>query len=120
MKSKQEIFDTVVNHLHKQGKPAEVGNTCRYRTEDGLMCAVGCLIPDDKYKPEMEGHVAYDILRILPPEVAEHIEMLDDLQWIHDSWTEACNGQPPSFDYIAYELSITADNHDVTFNDPRK
>lgn len=28
---------------------------CKYRGANGRMCAVGCLIPDDKYDREMEG-----------------------------------------------------------------
>src|SRR5687768_7605629 len=28
---------------------------CKYRTEDGRGCAVGCLIPPALYKPAMEG-----------------------------------------------------------------
>ena len=28
---------------------------CMYRTKTGDRCAVGCLIPEDRYKPDMEG-----------------------------------------------------------------
>lgn len=60
----QEIFDTVINHLLQQGGPALNYNyddealddpVCRYRSNNGLKCAVGCLIPDDQYDPLMEG-----------------------------------------------------------------
>ena len=50
----REIFDFVKDHLLKQGKPAKAtlaGDTpvegCVYRTDDGLSCAVGCMVPDD-------------------------------------------------------------------------
>lgn len=48
------------DHLAKQRAKSSVTlingqEVCRYRGEDGMMCAVGCLIPDDKYDPEMEG-----------------------------------------------------------------
>lgn len=51
----QEIFDTVARHLFKQGKQS-VGEDgcCKYRGQDGLKCAVGALISDGDYRPEME------------------------------------------------------------------
>lgn len=60
----QEIFETVKNHLLTQGKKAKAAstfNTCKYRTQDGLKCAVGCLIPDDKYMPEFDGSASIGI-----------------------------------------------------------
>ena len=52
----QEVFDFVVNHLRTQGKQAvDRDGDCQYCTPDGLKCAVGCLIPDDKYDPCIEG-----------------------------------------------------------------
>lgn len=42
----QEIFEKVAKHLLTQGCRAEVMGNCKYLTEDGLKCAVGCLIPD--------------------------------------------------------------------------
>lgn len=53
----QEIFDKVVNHLRKQNAKSvdPVTNTCLYRGPNGMKCAVGCIIPDKDYLPEMEG-----------------------------------------------------------------
>lgn len=58
----QELFDTVAAHLLRQGRRAITadGYNCRYRTEpdeDGvvLKCAIGCLIPDELYRPGFEG-----------------------------------------------------------------
>ena len=50
----QLMFDTVATHLLKQGERAgdEVFG-CYYRW-NGLKCAIGVLIPDDMYVPEME------------------------------------------------------------------
>lgn len=49
----QETFNKVAEHLLRQGKKAKdhaaqgpITNGWRYRTPDGLSCAVGCLIPD--------------------------------------------------------------------------
>lgn len=57
----QEIFDTVVAHLRKQGKKAmrfyeqTSREACAYRSPEGLSCAFGCLMTDEEYKPSFEG-----------------------------------------------------------------
>ena len=35
---------------------ARIDGDCLYRTKGGLQCAVGCLIDDDNYSPQLEGH----------------------------------------------------------------
>jgi hypothetical protein len=58
--TKQEIFDRVVSHLRKQGKQSkDIVGRCSYRNGSGLMCAAGCLIPDDVYDPDFEGWGLY-------------------------------------------------------------
>lgn len=51
----QQVFDQVAVHIIAQGRRAQDYGSCRYRTEDGLKCAVGCLIPDELYDPHLEG-----------------------------------------------------------------
>lgn len=51
----QEIFTKVKRHLLKQKQQARRLGGCAYRTEDGLKCAVGCLIPKKLYKKQIEG-----------------------------------------------------------------
>lgn len=54
----QQIFDKVAAHLLKQNvrsTSSERHGYCQYRGDGGMMCAAGCLIPDDLYKPELEG-----------------------------------------------------------------
>lgn len=88
----QEIFDKVVTHLRTQGEQASIlksdgGYSCRYRTEDGLKCAVGCLIPDDDYSPSMEGTYASSVIsrnRDKLSYLSPHLALLDDLQAVHD------------------------------------
>ena len=64
--------------------------SCRYKTPDGLKCAVGCLIPDELYNEKMEGSMVNRIseeLEFLKP----HVPMLMGLQLIHDNeeyWDE--------------------------------
>jgi len=82
----QEIFDTVVTHLYTQGKQADNGEGgCMYRTDEGLKCAVGCLIPDDQYHPSMEGTPVDLLGALLPAYLCSHVNLLDALQTVHDS-----------------------------------
>ena len=91
----QQIFDTVVRHLHQQGGPALEDGRCQYRTADGLKCAVGCLIPDEIDPYEVENlsdgcdsprfrswardHGLIDLV--------VHSDLLADLQGAHDGHT---------------------------------
>jgi len=71
----QGIFDTVYRGLLAQKFASEkyVSNeytnttrsVCAFRGSDGRKCAIGWLIPDDRYKPELEGNLA------ICPEVIE-------------------------------------------------
>lgn len=82
----QEAFDKMVAHLRKQGQKAHENGACRYRTKDGLMCAVGCLLTDEEYKRGMEGMCvdallpAYEVLQDLDPHV------LAEMQDTHDAY----------------------------------
>jgi hypothetical protein len=63
----QEVFNKVVNHLLNQGKLATNGKgACAYRSEEGLKCAVGCLIPDKFYDKEIEGKLVSNIFKNFP------------------------------------------------------
>ena len=56
MATRQEIFDKIYTHLVTQGKQAmDDTETCRYRTDEGLMCAVGVLLDPAVYDEELEG-----------------------------------------------------------------
>ena len=63
----QEIFDKVSRHLLQQKARSMMSSStggsqlCAYRGTNGLCCAVGFLIPDDKYNPKMEGNGICDI-----------------------------------------------------------
>lgn len=103
----QELFNTVVRHLHKQGRPAmafypiavltnEPTNQfgCAYRGDNGNMCAVGCLIKDEFYRKELEGEslshnedVQAMVAQSIGDELSEaNIDLLGDLQVAHDGW----------------------------------
>lgn len=61
MKTRQEAFDKVVEHLLKQGKRSAVVTessmieSCMYRGPNGLKCAIGALIFDEYYSKILEG-----------------------------------------------------------------
>lgn len=96
---RQELFNAVAKHLltQKQKSEGKFINPsgehtygCAYRGLNGLKCAVGGVIPDEMYKPEMEGR-AVNTLFIYFKCVREYLgadneEMLSELQWLHDSW----------------------------------
>lgn len=87
--NKQEIFTTVVSHLRRQGRKSLANNSCSYRGNDGAMCAIGCLIPDEEYNPAMEGMNLHGLRRqqLTPRSIAdvyEHFELMLDLQFTHD------------------------------------
>jgi hypothetical protein len=44
-----------------QDKIARGSSGCSYRSKNGRACAVGLIIPDQLYKPEMEGRSAYGL-----------------------------------------------------------
>ena len=97
MANLQVLFDRIVNHLAVQKVQAKEGLTCKYRTASGLSCAVGCLIPDDKYDPEFDIALSdidvYTVIEktgILAGYNREDFEdafaLLDSMQLEHDSF----------------------------------
>jgi len=97
----QELFDKMVEGLNKQKaistRPAtwdEDVLMCAYRAENGNRCAVGMLIPDDLYVPELEGRPAasseiFDVLGIDYDQEFEFKCFLNDAQtMLHDNFQE--------------------------------
>ena len=91
-KKYQKVFDKVATHLMEQGVAAvDKNNSCKYRTGDGLKCAVGCLIPDNKYTPRLEGGNASHNIETHGMRIDgvwfytyEFKEFLNSLQMVHD------------------------------------
>ncbi len=50
----QEVYDRVKAHQAAQPTIAWFGNRCVYRGKDGKRCAVGCLIPEERYERRFE------------------------------------------------------------------
>ena len=92
--SMKQIHTKVSKHLLQQGKRSEdgqgAGNSCMYRSSDGLMCAVGCLISDDEYHSGIEGHDVdnYEVRSVLVDALGadwdRKLDLLSRLQFIHD------------------------------------
>jgi len=100
MKTKQEVFMQVATHLLKQNAQSikvrgdgSSSNHCAYRGNDGLQCAVGCLIPDQFYTPGLEGHDVHDNAvreALLDSGIDMHdddiADLLSSLQQMHDNY----------------------------------
>ena len=99
----QEAFTKMVNHLTKQqGRSFRSDGLCMYRSHDGLMCAVGCLIPDEQYVPRMDGmggvETGAETLAKLYPELFASMGLqvwqLEHMQRVHDFWKPDEDLQP--------------------------
>ena len=108
----QTVFDKVVKHLLTQKRRSMDTERCAYRSEDGAMCAVGCLI--EAYDPEIEGHSVYH-LRVQEklaesgvPTYEKMVFLLTDLQYIHDE---------ASISLWKGHLRKLAKLHDLTWKD---
>ena len=91
--SMREIFNKVEKHLLKQNKRSIRVGSCKYRTDEGLSCAVGCLMTDDMYSHTFEGESvrATEVVEALAPIIgvspihrAKKLDLLYRLQGIHD------------------------------------
>jgi hypothetical protein len=91
----QEIFDKVATHLFTQGcrsavDPDALFGACLYRGPNGMSCAVGVLIPDELYDPEMETITIANLFNEdgggwnLPSWMNEKEPFLTRLQGTHD------------------------------------
>ncbi len=97
--TRQEIYNKVKAHLLTQNQQSmrtfEYGDGCAYRSENGLSCAIGCLIPDDLYNAGIEGSDVHGLLDNYDGEFdflrpTDHVEssccFLEYLQNIHDKY----------------------------------
>ena len=82
----QDVFDTISIHLLTQKKRSMrySKNTCAYRSEEGLLCAAGCLIPLEDYSEKYECRAWEELVEygFLP---GNHQDLIAIFQMIHDS-----------------------------------
>ena len=81
--TKQEVYDYIANHLLTQNKKCLKEKQCLYHHNE-LRCAAGCLIPEDKYDPDIE-ETNWDGLTSWGFAPSNHRYLIEDLQIIHDS-----------------------------------
>ena len=93
--NKQQMFETSVTHMIKQGVQAVIKHegepTCEYHTPEGLSCAVGCLITKKEYRPAMEGdRIAGVVAKFdhLPKIFYNERYFLAALQDVHDDYMD--------------------------------
>lgn len=73
------MFDKMLEHLRAQGcRSVDEFDSCLYRGPNGTKCAVGALIPDEKYSKDMEDISASGLLNLFPD--FEVREFLTDCQ----------------------------------------
>ena len=114
--NQEEIFDKVANHLLTQNARSFSTElqVCMYRSGDGLMCAVGCLIKDDAYVERIEnspiGATVVDKVLIksgIPMDTDPVYEdLLLNLQQLHDGKCLDCNSQ--TYDVFEWETGLQA------------
>lgn len=84
----QTQFDTVARGLLAQGKKSvEEGGICVYRGAGGTKCAIGFLIPDALYKPELENNTVEELQEAMPEVFPYSIWFYLELRVIHDIYS---------------------------------
>lgn len=87
----QEVYDQAVEHCVRQGRRSmdKRMGYCAYRGDNDLKCAAGCLIADDEYSEEFEGHEWRELVdaRLVP---TAHADLIRELQNAHDLYL--CDG----------------------------
>lgn len=84
--TEQEYFDFCYQAVMMQGLPSVTSGRCVYRGPNGLKCAIGHLISDDDYDPEMEGRVVWDLFNDFESckKYKEFESLLKAIQGAHD------------------------------------
>lgn len=89
----RDIYRKVRDHLLTQNAKSlmEDGTVSAYRGTEGRKCAIGCLINDKDYSPELENCMVYEarvreaVARSLGVLMSDFtLSLLSDLQEIHD------------------------------------
>ncbi len=89
-KNPQTVYNKVVKHLLTQlersvGLNSIFVTDCLYHSEDGKMCAAGCLIPKSKYSADFEGLTWGELVdkKVVSP---NNGYLISHLQFIHDNY----------------------------------
>ena len=85
------VFEFVKQHLLNQGQKSEGVSSCFYKKNNGLSCAIGCLIENEFYNDNLEfkngdDPIVIDAVRKSLPNWVINENMLIDLQVVHDEY----------------------------------
>jgi hypothetical protein len=104
---KQEVFNRVATHMLTQMKRSMRYKMCAYRGDNGLKCAVGCLISDENYCPTIEDKTvsSHEVRSRVEATLGTRLEetttrLLRNMQQIHD------NTQPSDWFIRLYNLAV--------------
>lgn len=106
----QTVFNKAVTGLFKQGCKSRVeDDDCLYRGPNNTRCAVGMLISNTNYSPEMENKSVFTLYEasLLPIHLVPHLCLLKDLQTTHDD---------EDVNYWPKELLLVANRHNLKFD----
>ncbi len=109
----QAVFDHVARHVLTQRRRCRRNDNCLYRDGSGAACAIGALIPQSCYVPQMEDRNLFGLVQwcwaspfpqhhALAHCLYEHQILLTRLQRLHDS----C--EPANWPYLLREIATDA------------
>ena len=101
----QEVFSRVTTHLRTQGEKSMMPNgseRCAYKSESGLKCAVGCLIPDSEYLPTFE-YMGVREIPVFEGWDKRTLRLMYETQCIHD------HSHPHEWDKLLHSVANTYD-----------
>jgi hypothetical protein len=109
-KSKQEVFDFVAKKLIEQGQKSASSKAdgCAYRGDYGRKCAIGWLIPDSNYDPDIEGNTWAKIVGTFPSVSAAVLDQIDPAVDINHGF----------FTYLQNCHDLADDGDDCDYTDP--
>ncbi len=108
----QECYEAIRAYFNQPGAVlASTHNSCRYRTEEGAKCAVGCLIPDELYSPALEGSGIDKDWLISHREIAEivvgvDLKFLRSAQVLHDQVAKDARSFVAGLDILANAFGL--------------
>ena len=125
--TKQEYYDLLVTTSRNGGFPAVrvddyCFNNCVYRGGDGRKCAVGLIMPDDRYKKELEGTTASHVCKVCGTDWVPKGITAEDLENIQSAHDNLSNGDWRHIDFVT-ELDqlvcfadVQKENHAIPVN----
>ena len=117
--TKQEIFDKVVRALIEQGRPSvdPITGFCLYRGPDGVKCAAGFLIPDERYQAIFEDQDIYSLADwgAFDDYDADLMDLFQSLQHAHDNAASRTINPDKWVHLFLKNAARVAHEHELTF-----